>query len=117
MPLLAGSSVQAENTAAAASDYIDALKEARRFYWEGKTGLAQKSYESLMFKYQDMPEAAAELGNMLLQQGNQNGATWAYKNAIPRYLNLHREQEAISIIKLLSQYDPAIAEKLQKKYW
>ena len=108
--------LETENSAAAA-DYFSALEEARRLYWEGKAGLAQQAYESLMFKYQDMPEAAVELGNLLLQQGNQNGATWAYKNAIPRYLNLHREQEAISIMKLLSQYDPAIAEKLQKKYW
>ncbi|MFW2438033.1 MAG: hypothetical protein ACN4GR_01530 [Arenicellales bacterium] len=108
--------IEAENSAAA-GEYFSALEEARRLYWEGKAGLAQEAYESLMFKYQDMPEAAAELGNLLLQQGNQNGATWAYKNAIPRYLNLHREQEAISIMKLLSQYDPAIAEKLQKKYW
>ena len=106
-----------ENTASAAAEYFPALEAARRLYWEGKAGSAQAAYESLMFKYQDMPEAAEELGNLLLQQGNQSGATWAYKNAIPRYLNLHREQEAISIIKILSQYDPAIAEKLQKKYW
>ncbi len=109
--------MEAEKTAIATADYYLALEDARRLYWEGKAGLAQAAYESLMFKYQDMPEAAEELGNIMLQQGNQNGATWAYKNAIPRYLNLHREQEAISIIKLLSQYDPAIAEKLQKKYW
>jgi len=106
-----------ENTATATVGYFPALEAARRLYWEGKVGLAQTAYESLMFKYQDMPEAATELGNLLLQQGNQKGATWAYKNAIPRYLNLHREQEAISIIRLLSQYDPATAEKLQKKYW
>lgn len=109
--------METENTATATEDYFLALKEARRLYWEGKTGPAQAAYERLMFKYQDMPEAAAELGNMLLQQGDKNGATWAYKNAIPRYLSLHREQEAISIMKLLSQYDPAIVEKLQKKYW
>jgi|GEM_PF-4737965 len=108
---------ETDNTASATVDYFSALEAARRLYWEGKSGSAQAAYESLMFKYQDMPEAAEELGNLLLQQGNQNGATWAYKNAIPRYLNLHREQEAISIMKLLSQYDPAIAEKLQKKYW
>ncbi len=107
----------AENTAMATENYFLALEEARRLYWEGKAGLAQAAYERLMFKYQDRPEAAAELGNLLLQQGNQKGATWAYKNAIPRYLNLHQEQEAISIVKLLSQYDPAIAKKLQKKYW
>ncbi|NOY17046.1 MAG: hypothetical protein GXP23_08955 [Gammaproteobacteria bacterium] len=107
----------AENTATATENYFLALEEARRLYWEGKAGLAQAAYERLMFKYQDRPEAAAELGNLLLQQGNQKGATWAYKNAIPRYLNLHQEQEAISIMKLLSQYNPAIAKKLQKKYW
>ncbi len=110
-------SMPAKRSSPLNKQYLTALEEARRLYWQGQAGLAQTAYERLMFEYQDLPEAAEELGNLLLQQGNTNGATWAYKNAVPRYLNLHREQEAISIIRLISQYDPVLAEKLQKKYW
>jgi hypothetical protein len=106
-----------EQTVPVTTDYFLALEKARRLHWEGKTGLARAAYERLMFEYQDFPEVAAELGNLLLQNGNQNGATWAFESAISRYINLHREQEAISIIRVISQYDPAMAEKLQKKYW
>ena len=74
-------------------------------------------YEKLMFDYPEQPEAAAELGNIFLQQGNRKAASWAYQNAIPRYLKLHREQEAINLTNFISQYDPAIAESLHKKYW
>lgn len=97
--------------------YNAALTNVRKLYWDGKTGTAQKMYEKLMFEYPEYPEAAAELGNIFLQQGNRKAASWAYQNAIPRYLNLHREQEAINLMRFISQYDPAIAESLQKKYW
>jgi hypothetical protein len=100
-----------------AADYMDKLTEARRLYWEGKAGQAQASYEKLMFDYPNNPEAPAELGNLLMQQGNRKGAVWAYQSAIPRYLDLHREQEAINLVRSISQIDPAIAESLQKKYW
>ncbi|MDB4522282.1 hypothetical protein N9100_02605 [Gammaproteobacteria bacterium] len=97
--------------------YFAALEKARRLHWDGNTVPAQAEFERLMFEYPAMPEAAADLGNLLLQQGNREGAIWAYQNAIPRYLNLHREQEAINLTRFVSQYDPAIAESLQKKYW
>ena len=96
--------------------YFAALEKARRLHWDGNTVPAQAEFERLMFEYPAMPEAAADLGNLLLQQGNREGAIWAYQNAIPRYLNLHREQEAINLTRFVSQYDPAIAESLQKKY-
>ena len=97
--------------------YFSALEKARRLHWDGNTVPAQAEFERLMFEYPAMPEAAADLGNLLLQQGNREGAIWAYQNAIPRYLNLQREQEAINLTRFVSQYDPAIAESLQKKYW
>ncbi len=107
----------ADNSSIESSDYLAALAEVRQLYWDGKTGAAQAAYERLRFDYPGQPEAAAELGNIFLQQGNRKGASWAYQNAIPRYLNLHREQEAINLMRFISQYDPAIAESLQKKYW
>ena len=107
----------AENSSIKSSDYLAALAEVRQLYWDGKTGAAQAAYETLMFDYPAQPEAAAELGNIFIQQGNRKAASWAYQNAIPRYLNLHREQEAINLMRFISQYDPAIAESLQKKYW
>ena len=97
--------------------YYAALEEARRVHWDGNAKSAQAVFERLMFEYPAMPEAPAELGNLFLQQGNREGAIWAYQNAIPRYLNLHREQEAINLTRFVSQYDPAIAESLQKKFW
>ena len=97
--------------------YYSALEKARRMHWDGNAKSAQVAFEKLMFEYPTMPEAAADLGNLFLQQGNREGAIWAYQNAIPRYLNLHREQEAINLTRFVSQYDPAIAESLQKKYW
>lgn len=106
-----------DNSSIKSSDYFAALAEVRKLYWDGKAGAAQATYEKLMFDYPDQPEAAAELGNIFLQQGNRKAASWAYQNAIPRYLNLHREQEAINLMRFISQYDPAIAESLQKKYW
>lgn len=99
------------------SAYLTALANVRKLYWNGKTGQAQEIYEKLMFDFPEQPEAAAELGNIFLQQGNRKAASWAYQNAIPRYLNLHREQEAINLTNFISQYDPAIAESLHKKYW
>ena len=105
------------NSSVESSDYPAALADVRQLYWDGKTGAAQAAYERLMFDYPGQPEAAAELGNIFLQQGNRKAASWAYQNAIPRYLNLHREQEAINLMRFISQYDPAIAESLQKKYW
>ena len=98
-------------------EYYSALEKARRMHWDGNTTSAQAAFEKLMFEYPTMPEAPADLGNLFLQQGNREGAIWAYQNAIPRYLNLHREQEAINLTRFVSQYDPAIAESLQKKYW
>ena len=114
-----------ENTRASVTDgqlsvdqeYYSALEKARRMHWDGNTTSAQAAFEKLMFEYPAMPEAPADLGNLFLQQGNREGAIWAYQNAIPRYLNLHREQEAINLTRFVSQYDPAIAESLQKKYW
>lgn len=102
---------------AADQAYYAALEEARRMHWDGNAKSAQAAFERLMIEYPEMPEAAADLGNLFLQQGNREGAIWAYQNAIPRYLNLHREQEAINLTRFVSQYDPAIAESLQKKYW
>ena len=99
------------------AEYFTALEKARRLNWDGNAGMAQAAFEKLMFDYPEMPEAAADLGNLLLQQGNREGAIWAYQNAIPRYLNLHREQEAINLTRFVSQYDPALAESLQQKYW
>jgi hypothetical protein len=102
---------------AADQAYYAALEEARRMHWDGNAKSAQAAFERLMIEYPEMPEAPADLGNLFLQQGNREGAIWAYQNAIPRYLNLHREQEAINLTRFVSQYDPAIAESLQKKYW
>ena len=102
---------------AADQAYYAALEEARRMHWDGNAKSAQAAFERLMIEYPEMPEAPADLGNLFLQQGNREGAIWAYQNAIPRYLNLHREQEAINLMRFVSQYDPAIAESLQKKYW
>ena len=99
------------------SAYLTALANVRQLYWSGKTGQAQAIYEKLMFDYPEQPEAAAELGNIFLQQGNRKAASWAYQNAIPRYLKLHREQEAINLTDFISQYDPTIAESLHNKYW
>ena len=107
----------AGDSSSEAAKYFQILEETRQLYWDGKSGPAQAAYEKLMFEYPEQPEAPAELGNMFLQQGNRKAASWAYQNAIPRYLNLHREQEAINLIRFVSQYDPAIAESLQKKYW
>lgn len=109
--------LQRDEPASGSSDYYQILEEARQLHWDGNTGQAQAAFEKLMFDYPEQPEAAAELGNIFLQQGKRKAASWAYQNAIPRYLKLHREQEAISLIRFVSQYDPAIAESLQKKYW
>lgn len=109
--------LQRDEPVSGSSEYYQTLEEARQLHWDGNTGQAQAAYEKLMFDYPEQPEAAAELGNIFLQQGNRKAASWAYQNAIPRYLKLHREQEAISLIRFVSQYDPAIAESLQKKYW
>ena len=109
--------LQRDEPAAGSSKYYLTLEEARQLQWDGNTGQAQAAYEKLMFDYPEQPEAAAELGNIFLQQGKRKAASWAYENAIPRYLKLHREQEAISLLRFVSQYDPAIAESLQKKYW
>jgi hypothetical protein len=114
---LSSSASASDNSSIESSDYLAALAEVRQLYWDGKAGAAQAAYERLMFDYPGQPEAAAELGNIFLQQGNRKAASWAYQNAIPRYLNLHREQEAINLMRFISQYDPAIAESLQKKYW
>lgn len=99
------------------NEYTAALDEARRLYWQGHSELASVAYERLILEYPKFPEAAEELGNVLLQQEDLDSATRAYSKAIQRHLNLHREREAISIISLISQYDPVIAEKLQKKFW
>jgi hypothetical protein len=109
--------MQRSESASGSSEYYLILEQARQLQWDGNTGQAQAAYEKLMFDYPEQPEAAAELGNIFLQQGNRKAATWAYQNAIPRYLKLHREQEAINLMRFVSQYDPAIAESLQKKYW
>lgn len=109
--------LQRDQPASGSSEYYLMLEEARKLQWDGNTGQAQAAYEKLMFDFPEQPEAAAELGDIFLQQGNRKAASWAYQNAIPRYLKLHREQEAINLIRFVSQYDPAIAESLQKKYW
>jgi tetratricopeptide (TPR) repeat protein len=93
------------------------LTEARRLYWDGQSRRARGVYEKLMFDFPKQPEAPAELGNLLMQSGNLDAAVWAYQNAIERYLNLQREQEAITLVDSISRIDPAIAESLQKKYW
>lgn len=112
-----GSSVEQTTDAPQANEYYRALEDVRQLYWSGKTGAAREAYEKLMFDYPEQPEAAAELGNIFLRQGDRKGASWAYQNAIPRYLNLHREEEAINLMRFISQFDPAIADSLQKKYW
>ena len=113
----AGSSVEETADTPQADEYYRALEDVRQLYWSGKTGAAREAYEKLMFDYPEQPEAAAELGNIFLRQGDRKGASWAYQNAIPRYLNLHREEEAINLMRFISQFDPAIADSLQKKYW
>jgi hypothetical protein len=99
------------------NQYTSMLTEARRLYWDGQSRRAQGVYEKLMFDFPRQPEAPAELGNLLMQAGNLDAAVWAYQNAIQRYLNLQREQEAITLVDSISRIDPAIAESLQKKYW
>ena len=99
------------------TQYLSILSEARKLYWDGNAGQARSVYEKLMFDFPEQPEAPAELGNLLLQSGNRKAAVWAYQNAIQRYLNLHRNKEAITLMRSISQIDPAIAESLQKKYW
>ena len=116
-PEPASSSAQQTADNPQANEYLRALEDVRQLYWSGKTGAARAAYEKLMFDYPEQPEAAAELGNIFLRQGDRKGASWAYQNAIPRYLNLHREEEAINLMRFISQYDPAIADSLQKKYW
>jgi hypothetical protein len=113
----AGSGAEETADTPQANEYYRALEDVRQLYWNGKTGAARAAYEKLMFDYPEQPEAAAELGNIFLRQGDRKGASWAYQNAIPRYLNLHREEEAINLMRFISQYDPAIADSLQKKYW
>lgn len=112
-----GSSVEQPADNPQTNEYYRALEDVRQLYWSGKTGAARAAYEKLMFDYPEQPEAAAELGNIFLRQGDRKGASWAYQNAIPRYLNLHREEEAINLMRFISQFDPAIADSLQKKYW
>jgi tetratricopeptide (TPR) repeat protein len=99
------------------NQYASMLTEARRLYWDGQSRRARGVYEKLMFDFPKQPEAPAELGNLLMQSGNLDAAVWAYQNAIERYLNLQREQEAITLVDSISRIDPAIAESLQKKYW
>jgi len=113
----AGSSAEETAASSQANEYYRELEDVRQLYWSGKTGAARAAYEKLMFDYPEQPEAAAELGNIFLRQGDRKGASWAYQNAIPRYLNLHREEEAINLMRFISQFDPAIADSLQKKYW
>jgi hypothetical protein len=98
-------------------DYRMRLEMARRQYWEGQLEQARDSYQQLVDDFPDRADAATELGNLLLQSGDESGATMAYGTAIPRLINLQRDDEAINLVRFISRYNPVVADALYKKHW
>lgn len=102
---------------ASAAGYQSQLESARRLFWGGDLDAARQEYEKLVMNYPDRPESASELGNLLMQQNLSEEAERAYDSAVANFRRLHRDDEAIGLIRFISRYNPSLADTLYNKYW
>jgi len=111
------SSEAARSTGPVDDDYLAALETARRSYWAGDLDAAAEQYAALAEAHPERPDAAQELGNLLLHQQDVDGAARAYGRAIPALRQMQRDEEAIRLIEVISRYNRKLADSLYNQNW
>ncbi len=108
------SSVVADDQSAEALKALDVWQTARRAAWDGNSDAAVNNYRALIQLQPENYDAYGEMGNVMLQQGDTQGAVDAFSQAATLLQQSGYQQAAWHVINIVSQLDQARAEALHK---
>jgi tetratricopeptide (TPR) repeat protein len=106
--------VVADEKHADAKKALSVWQTARRAAWDGNSDAAVANYRALIKLQPSNYDAYGEMGNVLLQQGDKQGAVDAFSQAALLLGKSGYPQAAWHVMNIVSQLDQAKAEQLHQ---
>lgn len=104
----------ADDPSGSAQMALDVWQTARRAAWDGNSDAAVENYRALIQLQPENYDAYGEMGNVMLQQGDTQGAVDAFSQAATLLQQSGYQQAAWHVINIVAQLDQTRADALHK---